>query len=357
MTTLDIARRRLFNQHLVGASFERPDEVVRWLGAVQAQEYAGAKWGVAQRTQGITDAAIDRAFAAGTILRTHVMRPTWHFVAPADIRWMLTLTAPRVHAANAYYYRKLGLDTSVFAHSNAVLAKALQGGKQLTRPELASELQRAGITTSTDDRLCLAYLMMRAELDGTICSGALRGKQHTYALLDERVPPARTLERDEALAALTRRYFISHGPATLKDYMWWSGLSASDARAGLDMLKSEFVQEVLDGTTYWLSSNAPAPQEALPIAHLLPAYDEYTIAYKDHSNVLDPQYLKQVISANGMVIVVDVHIVGTWKRTFKKGAVVIALSPFTPLTEAENRAVVASAHRYAAFLEMPVVLA
>jgi hypothetical protein len=357
MTTLDIARRRLFNQHLVGASFERPDEVVRWLGAVQAQEYAGAKWGVAQRTQGITDAAIDRAFAAGTILRTHVMRPTWHFVAPADIRWMLTLTAPRVHAANAYYYRKLGLDTSVFAHSNAVLAKALQGGKQLTRPELASELQRAGITTSTDDRLCLAYLMMRAELDGTICSGALRGKQHTYALLDERVPPARTLERDEALAALTRRYFISHGPATLKDYVWWSGLSASDARAGLDMLKSEFVQEVLDGTTYWLSSNAPAPQEALPIAHLLPAYDEYTIAYKDHSNVLDPQYLKQVISANGMVIVVDVHIVGTWKRTFKKGAVVIALSPFTPLTEAENRAVVASAHRYAAFLEMPVVLA
>jgi hypothetical protein len=270
---------------------------------------------------------------------------------------MLTLTAPRVHAANAYYYRKLGLDTSVFAHSNAVLAKALQGGKQLTRPELASELQRAGITTSTDDRLCLAYLMMRAELDGTICSGALRGKQHTYALLDERVPPARTLERDEALAALTRRYFISHGPATLKDYVWWSGLSASDARAGLDMLKSEFVQEVLDGTTYWLSSNAPAPQEALPIAHLLPAYDEYTIAYKDHSNVLDPQYLKQVISANGMVIVVDVHIVGTWKRTFKKGAVVIALSPFTPLTEAENRAVVASAHRYAAFLEMPVVLA
>ncbi len=357
MTPLNIARHRLYNQHLASTTFEKPSDVVGWLGAVQAQEYAGAKWAVAQRTKGITEAAIEQAFADGAILRTHLLRPTWHFVTPADIRWMLTLTAPRVNVVNAYYYRKLRLNDSVFAQSNAVLAKALQGGKQLMRSELASVLQQAGITRVTDDRLRLPYIMMRAELDGIICSGALRGKQHTYALLNERIPQAKTLERDEALAELARRYFTSHGPATLKDYIWWSGLLASEARAGLEMIKSQFAQEVVAGKTYWFPPNVPTPKEVSPTAHLLPAYDEYTIAYKDHSNVLDPQYLKQVISANGIVIIIDGHIVGTWKRTFKKDTVVIALSPFTALTKAENRAVVVAAQQYGAFLELPIVLA
>ena len=356
MTSLDIAHQRLYNQHLAGTPFEKPEDVVRWLGAVQAQEYAGAKWAVAQRTKGVTDAAIDQAFAEGTILRTHVMRPTWHFVTPADIRWILALTAPRVNAVNAYYYRKFELDDALFRQSNAALIKALHGGKQLTRLELASVLQQAGITTVTDDRLRLAYIMMQAELEGLICSGALRGKQHTYALLEERIPQAKTLERDEALAELARRYFTSHGPATLKDYIWWSGLLASDARAGLEMIKSQFAQEVVDGKIYWFSPNVPTTQEASPIAHLLPAYDEYTIAYKDHSNVLDPQYLKQVISGNGIVIVIDGHIVGTWKRTFKKGTIIITPSLFTPLGQAEDQALAEAMQRYGAFLDMTVTL-
>jgi hypothetical protein len=356
MASLDIVQRRLHNQRLAGNSFEKPEEVVSWLGAIQAQEYPGAKWAVAQRTKGLTEAAIEQAFAEGAILRTHLLRPTWHFVTPADIRWLLKLTAPRVNAVNASYYRKFGLAETVLAQTNAVLAKALEGGKQLMRSELEAVLQQGGLATATDDRLRLAYIMMRAELDGIICSGALRGKQHTYTLLEERVPPARLLERDEALAELASRFFTGHGPATLKDYTWWSGLPAADARAGLEMVKVQFAQEVVDGKTYWFAPAEPASKGATPIAHLLPAYDEYTIAYKDHSDVLDPQYLDQIIAGSGIAIIIDGRITGTWKRKFKKGAVVVTLTLFTSLTEAENEAVIRAAHQYGAFLEMPVVL-
>jgi hypothetical protein len=357
MTPVDITQQRLQNQRLVGTSFAKPDEVVSWLGAVQAQEYPGAKWGLAQRTNGLSDAAIDQAFVAGTLLRTHVLRPTWHFVAPADIRWILKLTAPRVHALNAYYYRKLELDDSTFGRSNAMLAAALQGGKHLTRVELAAALQQAGITSAADDRLRLSYLMMYAELEGVVCSGAMRGKQHTYALLDERVPPTRMIEHDEALAELTRRYFTSHGPATVKDFTWWSGLSTAEAKAGLEMSKPHLETAVVDGKTYWLVPNTAVIPAVSPIAHLLPAYDEYTIAYKDHSAILDPRYIDRIIAAFGIVIVIDGQIVGTWKRVLAKDSVLLTLSPFRALTEAEHQAVTLAVQCYSAFLGKSVVLA
>lgn len=230
MTTpeIDLVRRRFHNQKLARSRFHRPAEVVAWLGAIQAQDYAGAKWAIGLRSTGLRDAGIEQAFNEGAILRTHLMRPTWHFVTPADIRWILALTAPRVHAVNAYSYRKFGLDRGIFARSRVAFERALQGGKQLTRLELASVLGRAGIPAES---LRLAYLMMQAELDGVICSGARRGNQFTYALLDERAPHVKNLEREEALAELTRRYLSSHGPATLSDYVWWSGLTARDAPA------------------------------------------------------------------------------------------------------------------------------
>jgi len=223
MINLDIAHRRLHNQHITRRTLETPQALVEWLGAVQAQDFAAAKWALGLRLQGVTDDDIEQAFTDGAILRTHVMRPTWHFVSPADIRWLLALTAPHVRAASAYYNRKLELDDAVFRRTNAVLANALQGGKQLTRDELASALQQAGIATDGEQRV--TYIMMRAELDGVICSGARRGKQFTYALLAERAQQARTLDRDEALAELTMRYFTSHGPATIQDFVWWSGLT------------------------------------------------------------------------------------------------------------------------------------
>jgi hypothetical protein len=353
ITSLDITHQRLYNQHLAGTPFEKPEAVVAWLGAVQAQEYAHAKWALGLRMQDAADNAIEQAFTNGAILRTHLMRPTWHFVTPADIRWMLKLTAPRVNAVNAHMYRKLELDDALFLRSNAAIAKALEGGQQLTRLELASVLEQAGIVA---EGIRLGYIVHRAELDAIICSGSRRGKQFTYALLDERAPRAKALERDEAVAELTKRYFTSHGPALVRDFVWWSGLTTADAKAGLEMTKPHLIHEMIDGKIYWFSPNGPTPEEVSPTAHLLPIYDEYTIAYKDHSAIFDPQYAKQVISGNGFVIVIDGQVVGNWRRTFSKGAAVIELAPFRPFTATECDAFTAATRRYGEFLSMPVVL-
>jgi hypothetical protein len=351
MTYLNIPYRRLHNQHLARGAFKKPEDVVKWLGAVQAQDYPAAKWGVAQRMKDATDAALDQAFADGAMLRTHMMRPTWHFVTPADIRWMQALTAPRVHAVNAYQYRKLELDRKIFKRSKAALVKALQGGQQLTRDELGDVLRRVGITAKGQR---LAYIIMHIELDAVICSGARRGKQFTYALLDERAPQAKSLERDEALAELAQRFFMSRGPATVKDFAWWSGLAQNAAREGLEMIKSQFMREVVDGRTFWFPATRPPAKDLSHTAYLLPNYDEYLIAYRDHSGVFDPANLSKLVF--GHLIVIDGRVVGTWRRTLKKDAVAIETNTFEPLTKAENRAVAQAARQYGAFLDLPVTL-
>ncbi len=357
MTNLDIAHRRLHNQLITRPMFEKPDDVVKWLGAVQAQDYAGAKWALGLRMQGVTDDVIEQAFADGSILRTHVMRPTWHFVAPADIRWLLALTAPRVNALNAYYYRKLELDDAVFTCCNAALVKALQGGKQLTRPELVSVLRQEGIVS--DDILRFTLIIMHAELDGIICSGARRGKQFTYALLDERVPTTKNLDRDEALAEFARRYFTSHGPATLQDFVWWSGLSAADAKAGLEMVTSQLMHEVIGSQTYWFSASMPSVKDISQTVHLLPNFDEYTVGYTDRSAVFEASDAAKFDARGNVlnhVIVLNGRVVGTWKRTIKKDTVIVTPNFFAPLNEAETRAFVAAANRYGAFLNMSVTI-
>jgi hypothetical protein len=315
MTILEIARQRLHNQRLSSPDFKKPRDVVKWLGAVQAQDYYGAKWALGQRMQVATDDDIEKAFAGGEILRTHVMRPTWHFVAPADIRWLLKLTAARVNTANSHYYRKLELDDSVFSRSNKLIGRALRGGKHLTRGELRTVIQRAGI--SSDDLLRFNYLLIRAELDGVICSGPRNGKQFTYALLDERVPQTKAMARDESLAELTRRYFTSHGPATSADFVWWSGLTPKDVKQGLEMAKRHLATEVIEGKTYWLPLSGPTVTRATPVAHLLPGFDEYFIAYKDRSAANDPKRNHQSITDNVVfhsTIVRDGRIVGRWSR-------------------------------------------
>src|SRR5947209_7142471 len=283
MTNFEIAHQRLHNQLITQQTFEKASDVVRWLGAVQSQDYAAAKWALGLRMQNSTDDLIEQAFTDGTILRTHVMRPTWHFVLPADIRWMLALTAPGVLATIAYYDRTLGLDDTVFTHTNTVLAKALQGGKQLTRAELASVLQQVGIATDNVQRT--GHVLMHAELDGIICSGARSGKQFTYALLDERAPQARTLDRGEALAEFARRYFTSRGPATLQDFVWWSGLTVADARTGLEMVTSQLMYEIIDDQTYWFSPSTSPTKDLSQTVYLLPNYDEYIVGYTDRSAV------------------------------------------------------------------------
>jgi hypothetical protein len=244
MTNLDIVQQRIYNQHVARQTFKKPAEIVRYMGAVQAQDYAGAKWAIGLRLQNGTDAAVDKAMANGSIIRTHVLRPTWHFVTPADAQWMIELTAPRINAFSASRYRQLQLDNIVFKRSNDALAKALEGGKQLNRLEVMSALNNAGVATND---LRFIHLLMHAELDKVICSGARRGKQFTYALFDDRIPKDNTPSKEEALAELAKRYFISRGPATLQDFTWWSGLAAADARKGLEIVKPQLTNMLAEG--------------------------------------------------------------------------------------------------------------
>ena len=353
MNSSDIPHQRLLNQHIVGHRFDKPGDEVAWLCAVQAQDYAGAKWALGLRLKNVTEKEVEQAFADGSILRTHLMRPTWHFVTPADIRWMLALTAPRVNASNAYMYRKLELDSLVFKRSNAILTKALQGGNQLTREELRTALERDGV--ATEGSLRLAYVVMRAELDGLICSGPRRGKQFTYMLFEERVPPAGAFDRDAALAQFVRRFFVSHGPATLRDFVKWSGMTASDAGAGLEAVRADLNHEVVDGRTYWFSTVMMSRQVASPKAYLLPNYDEYFIGYKDPSRVFDTSNIDKLVFPH--MIVIDGQIVGSWKRTPANGRVVIEVNSFAPFTKAQARAVAAAADEYGKFLGLPVELA
>jgi len=355
---VDLARRRLATQHLLTPTITEPAEVVRRLGAVQAQDYGSAKWGVGTRTRGAVDAVVERAANEGSILRTHVLRPTWHFVTPADIRWMLALTAPRIKAAMAYYDRQLELDAAVFRRSNGAVSRALPDGRQLTRAELAQVFRRARVNAAGSQRL--GHLLMRAELEGIACSGARRGKQATYALFEERVPPAAPLDRDEALLELTGRYFATRGPATVQDFAWWAGLTVADASRGVEIVGRRLEREVINDETYWLEPATRSPRKRSPTAHLLPNYDEYFIGFKNRSaigerlSVAEGMMVGDALRAH--VIVVDGQLVGGWKRTLTRAAVVVELTLLVSLTKPEQEAVVAAAQALGGFLELPVEL-
>jgi hypothetical protein len=356
MTNAIMAYQRLYNQHISADPFELPAEVVQWLAAVQAQDFAGAKWALGLRMRAATDAGVEQAFTEGSILRTHVLRPTWHFVTPADIHWLLALTAPRVHALNAPYYRKLELDSDLHLRSTRALEQALQGGKQLTRDQVRGVLAQAGIATAGELRM--SYILMRAELDSVVCSGARRGKQFTYALLHERALQARHLEHDHAVAELALRFFLSRGPATVQDFARWSGLTVTDAKAGLEAVKSQFEHEQVDGQSYWRSPSTPALPDRPPAAMLMSIYDEYISGYKDRSAMVAPSYgakLQALGNALTAIIVIDGQVVGTWKRTLKKDAVVVTTDIFAALTKAESQAVATAIDQYAAFLQLPVL--
>jgi len=355
----DVARLRLGSQHLTGGGLHKPSDVVRKLGAIQAQDYAGAKWAVAQRTRSATDAAVEQELIDGAIIRTHVLRPTWHFVAPSYIRWMLALTAPRVNTIMSYYNRTLELDDAVFRRSGRALERALRDGKHLMRAEISSVLERARVNVAGEYRL--GRLLMRAELDGIICSGARRGNQFTYALLAERVPATAPLDRDEALLRLTMTYFATRGPATPADFAWWSGLTVADARRGIGMAGSALEQVTVDGRAYWLAPSVVTSASPSRVAFLLPNYDEYFIAYRDRS-ALGQRLRKDAVDLRvdavfANIVVVDGQLVGTWKRIFEGAAVVVELTPLASFSKSERKAVDVAAEKYGSFLNLPMKLA
>lgn len=338
-----LAPLRMRNLRLWGTRCETPRDAVRWLTALQAQEFSLAKWSVAQRTRSATQADVDEALADGVILRTHLLRPTWHFVLGEDIRWLLQVTAPRVNALSAYYYRQLELDKKLFRRSNSVITKALRRGAHLTRRELAAALEDARIPARAER---LAYIVMRAELDGIVCSGAMRGKQHTYALLDERAPHAKTLDHDAALAELTRRYFTSRGPATLIDFMGWSSLTAADGKRGLALVAGELESEVVEGTTYW---SGPGPRVARkpskPAVDLVQGYDEIIMSYSetrdDSFRVGGAPFINAVL--------LDGRLVGHWKPSAKNGSVLVETVLRRALGREEKKALEAAIGAYRKF--------
>jgi hypothetical protein len=358
--TLDQVRAiRLRNQRIAGPPAATAQEIVSWLGAVQAQEFRPAKWALGLRSAQATEAAVDRELDAGRILRTHILRPTWHFVSAADIRWMLSVSGPRVQAINSYYYKKAGVTARVAARAHTVFARALEG-TALTRLELSARLEKERIGALGQ---MLAHVVMHAELEGIICSGPRRGKQSTYMLLDERVPPTKVLAREEALAELARRYFTSHGPAKVQDFVWWSGMTVRDTKIALEALAGDIVAETFDGETYWMARSskdrlAKTRTRDAGVVDLLPIYDEYLIAYRDRRALVETarpgETREHDVFAHYLMI--DGTVCGTWRRRDVKDRIEIALTPYRPLTRVQQRAARAATDRLARFAARPVGL-
>lgn len=350
MKTGEVARLRLRIQGLGVSRFESPADVVRRFGAVQAQDYLGSLWALGLRLPGMTEASVESAVTDRSIVRTWPLRGTLHFVAAEDARWFLELSGARTIARAAGRYRQLGLDEATFAKSRRVVVRALERGGQLTRAELAAALERQGVATEGQR---LIHLLNRSALEGLTCYAARRGKQFTFALLDEWAPSSKRLSREEALAELAGRYFGGHGPATLEDFVWWSGLTTADARAGLEAARPGLRPEAFDGRIYWLSPSTPDDGEVKPGAHLLPPFDEYTVGYKDRGAILHPSYARLANAASAILgpsVVLGGRAVGTWKRTLKKEKVFIETSLRTTLRRAERSALEAAARRYGEFL-------
>jgi hypothetical protein len=351
---MNIPALRLHNQLIAQHRFKKPEQVVAWLGGMQGQDYPGAKWSIALRLPGATDADVVRAIDAGKIIRTWPMRGTLHFVAAQDVRWMLMLTSPKNIAGSASRRQNLELDDKTLTRCREVFSKALQGGKQLSRDQMYAALEHAKISTDGQRGY---HILWSCALHGLICFAATNDKDQNFALIDEWIAPTQEKTREEALAELASRYFISRGPVTLQDFIWWSGLSAAEARLGLDAIKSKLVHETMGKLTYWMPTDISMPKE-MPSAFALPGFDEYLLGYKDRSAVLDAAHAEQVCpGGNGMfasTIVIDGRVVGTWKRVFKKAGIEITAIPFTGMSKSDKKSFVDAAQRYGEFHELPV---
>ncbi len=355
MTGAEITSGRLHHQLLAGAAPSSPGDVVRSLLAMQGQDYLASLWAVAVRTPAATERDVEDAFLRRELVRTWPMRGTLHVVAAEDARWMTELLAPKVIRGQARRYRELGLDEEVLARCRAALEGALEGDRRLTRPAANTLLDGIGVPAGQARNHVFGYLAMRCVLVGA----AREGKQPTFALLDEWAPSARSLPREESLAELARRYFESHGPATERDLMWWSGLTLTEVRAAVALVAAELETTTIAGVTYW-----SGPGEVAPVArtalHLLPSFDEYLLGYRDRSAALDPAHATGVNpGGNGVfnpLVVIGGRVRGTWKRTIRKNVVEIVATPFATFTEREQQAIATETERYGAFLGAPVAV-
>jgi Winged helix DNA-binding domain len=356
MIPMNLAQQRMQNQRIAPVVFDQPDAVVRWLGAMQAQDYGQAVWGIGVRLTTSTLTCVEQAIAEAKIIRTWPMRGTIHFVPSEDAKWMLTLGAARMISKDKRRLEQLALTEADLERSKDLMTEALSGRKRLIRSALLQVLEDHGITTQGGRGYHILWNIAQV---GHICIGPMEGKEQTFVLLDEWVPNPRILSRDEALAELARRYFISHGPATIHDFVWWSGLTVGEARIGLAAAKTLLTATTLDGKEYWQADEAPTTSAQLTGVWLLPGYDEYLLGYADRSAALKPEDADRVCpGGNGVfypMIVIDGQIVGTWKRTFKKDKVIFSRALFSRFSKAQDSALNQAAHNYGAFHGLKVV--
>lgn len=351
----EVIKRRLTTQGLTGPGFRTPEAAVERLTAVQSQEFAAAKWALGERCRGTVDTDIQAAFDQGRILRTHILRPTWHFVLPADIRWMLRLTSPHVKRMNATYLRKQGLDAPLVSHCHRLMTGILENRNFQTRADMRSHLASAGIDLSGFQ---LGFVVMEAELDGLICSGPMRGKQHTYALLDERVRNERVLVGEDALGELARRYVVGHGPSTDREFARWSDLTLTQVRHGLNLVAAELESIDIEGQTHWFDPDATFTDESDNRAFLLHEYDE---CYLTYSHVNFPN--RPLLSGNELFpsvfyrpVIINGWRVGLWRRTVARKAIGIELLLFGPLDANERDLLDAEIRRFGDFHAMPAAI-
>jgi hypothetical protein len=349
-----IGTQRLSAQRVIGKQLSSPEEVVRWMGAIQAQDYGQAVWGIGVRMASATLAAIEQAIAEVKILRTWPMRGTIHFVPAEDAKWMVQLTAQRMLAADAYRQKQLGLDQAVIEQSRELFCDALKGGHILTRTAMMQLLESAGISTSGQRGY---HILWAVAQNGTICLGPLDGKQQTFVLLDDFVPNARNLSREEALAELTKRYFTSHGPATIADFAGWTGLTLTEAKQGLESAKSALAPMRVDDKEYWQSHSAQEHADNSTVL-LLPGFDEYFIGYKDRSAILTSEEAQKVVPGkNGIIFPIMVlggRVIGTWKRVISPRKIDITFSPFTSLKGDAKQQALQAAEAYCKFIGLPL---
>lgn len=345
MKLSEIALLRLQNQHLATPDFTSVADAVSWFGAVQAQDYLGSLWAVGQRMNQASEDIVEQAIAKRFIVRSWPMRGTLHFTHAKDLRWMLQLLAPRVIKRTAFRYKELELSPETLSKSESIIIKALVGGKELRRDELFVVLDQNGISPSGQRGIhILSFLAMK----GLICFGSRNGKQFTFTLLDEWIPPTKPKDTDEALAELAKRYFLSHGPATIHDFAWWSGLTRTEVRRSIELIKTHLTHETLDEHVYYFT---PATYRTINhTAYFLPAYDEFTVAYKDRRAIIDSAHFIQAGNGLRPTIVFDGKIIGTWIRELKKHEVIVTMHFFSPISLSERNVISTAANRYGKFL-------
>lgn len=351
-----LAQYRLVNQQLTSPSLKTAGELVHWMGAMQAQDYAGAKWSIGVRLGGMTDAGVEEAVVKGEIIRTWALRGTWHWVAPADVHWMVGFVCARIQQKYAKNLRDEGLEKSHIKKANNILVKSLQGGQCLTREELAEQFGKKGIKTSNYG---VGHLLLQASMEGLICMGPRKGKQFTHVLLDEWVPEAVRTNPAEPLAELAGRYFKSHGPATVRDFMWWAGITLTEARRGVDMVQDKLLSVAVNGETYWHAAELPEPAGKSTVC-MLPGFDEFLLGYSDRSVIINEAHAHRLaMTANGQfsaTIVAGGQVEGVWKRTLGTKEVKIERDYFEKTSKKLVGAVDKATKAYGKFLGLKPVL-